>query len=95
MSRGGDSGYRMYVFEESTRRCAIDRKGRGRKKVIYLRITIREVYARARGSPMEAPTVGFRDTTPPPIEAELRQRCGYYIYIEETLKVKKEKRGYY
>src|ERR1700679_3083596 len=28
----------MYVFEESTRRCAIDRKGRGRKEVIYPRV---------------------------------------------------------
>ena len=26
------SGYKMYVFEESTRRCAIDRKGQGRKE---------------------------------------------------------------
>ena len=34
----GGSGYRTYVFEESTRRCAIDRKGRGRKEVIYLYI---------------------------------------------------------
>ena len=34
----GGSGYRMYVFEESTRRCAIDRKGRGRKEAIYLRV---------------------------------------------------------
>jgi len=32
------SGYRTYVFEESTRRCAIDRKGRGRNEVIYLRV---------------------------------------------------------
>ena len=38
MSRDGGSGYRMYVFEESTRRYAIDRKGQGRKEVIYLRI---------------------------------------------------------
>jgi len=30
--------YRAYVFEESTRRCAIDRKGRGRKEVIYPRV---------------------------------------------------------
>ena len=35
---GGGSGYKAYVFEESTRRCAIDRKGRGRKEVIYLRV---------------------------------------------------------
>ena len=34
----GGSGYRMYVFEESTRCCAIDRKGQGRKEVIYLRV---------------------------------------------------------
>jgi len=38
MSRDGGSGYKTYVFEESTRRCAIDRKGRGRKEVIYLRV---------------------------------------------------------
>ena len=38
MSRDGGSGYRMYIFEESTRRCAIDCKGQGRKKVIYLRV---------------------------------------------------------
>ena len=40
------------------------------------------MYARARGSPIEAPTVGFRDTTPPLIEAELRRRYSYYIYIK-------------
>ena len=38
MSWDGGSGYRTYVFEESIRRCAIDRKGRGRKEVIYLRV---------------------------------------------------------
>ena len=38
MSRDGGSGYRTYVFEESIRRYAIDRKGRGRKEVIYLRV---------------------------------------------------------
>ena len=38
MSRDRGSGYRMYVFEESTRRCAVDCKGRGRKEVIYLRV---------------------------------------------------------
>ena len=38
MSRDGGSGYRIYIFKESTRRCAIDRKGRGRKEVIYLHI---------------------------------------------------------
>ena len=32
MSRGGGSGYRTYVFEESTRRYAIDCKGQGRKE---------------------------------------------------------------
>jgi len=32
------SDYRAYVFEESTRCYAIDRKGRGRKEVIYLRV---------------------------------------------------------
>ena len=38
MSWGGGSGYKTYVFEESTRRCAIDCKGRGRKEVIYPRV---------------------------------------------------------
>ena len=35
MSWDVGNGYRAYVFEESTRRCAIDRKGRGRKEVIF------------------------------------------------------------
>ena len=34
----GGSGYRMYVFEESIRHYTINRKGRGRKEVIYLRV---------------------------------------------------------
>ena len=38
MSWDGGSGYRIYIFEESTRHYAIDRKGRGRKEVIYLRV---------------------------------------------------------
>ena len=38
MSRSAGNGYKAYVFRESTRRCAIDRKGRGRKEVIYLRV---------------------------------------------------------
>ena len=38
MSRDGGSGYRTYVFKESIRRYAIDRKGRGRKEVIYLHV---------------------------------------------------------
>ena len=38
MSRDGGSGYKMYVFKESTRRYAIDYKGRGRKEVIYLHV---------------------------------------------------------
>ena len=32
------SGYKMYIFKESTRRYAIDHKSRGRKEVIYLRV---------------------------------------------------------
>ena len=32
------SGYRVYIFKESTRRYAIDCKGRGYKEVIYLRV---------------------------------------------------------
>jgi hypothetical protein len=38
MSWNGGSGCRIYVFEESTRRYAINRKGRGRKEVIYPRV---------------------------------------------------------
>ena len=38
MSWDGGSGYKTYVFEESIRYYAIDRKGRGRKEVIYLRV---------------------------------------------------------
>ena len=38
MSRDGGSGYKTYVFKESTRRYTINRKGRGRKEVIYLRV---------------------------------------------------------
>ena len=34
----GGSGYRIYVFKESTKHYAIDRKGRGCKEVIYLRV---------------------------------------------------------
>ena len=34
----GGNGYKAYVFGESTRRCAINCKGRGRKEVIYLRV---------------------------------------------------------
>jgi len=34
----GGSGYRVYVFKESTRRYAINRKGQGRKEVICLRV---------------------------------------------------------
>ena len=34
----GGSGYKIYVFEESIRRCAIDRKGQECKEVIYLRV---------------------------------------------------------
>ena len=38
MSQDGGSGYRIYIFKESTRRYTIDRKGQGRKEVIYLRV---------------------------------------------------------
>ena len=38
LSRDEGSGCRTYVFEESTRRCAIDCKGRGCKEVIYPRV---------------------------------------------------------
>ena len=34
----GGNGYKMYVFKESTRRYAINCKGRGCKEVIYLRV---------------------------------------------------------
>ena len=67
MSWDGGSGYKTYIFEEFIRRCAIDCKGRGRKEVIYLRVTdvsCTRVYARVRGSPIEAPAVGFCDRVP-------------------------------
>ena len=32
------SGYRIYIFEESIRRYVIDRKSRGHKEAIYLRV---------------------------------------------------------
>jgi len=32
------SSYKVYVFKESIRRYAIDRKGQGCKEVIYLRV---------------------------------------------------------
>ena len=38
MSWDEGSGYKAYVFEKSTRRCAINCKGRGRKEVIYLHV---------------------------------------------------------
>ena len=38
MSRDKGSGYRTYIFEESTRRYTIDRKGRGHKEIIYLHV---------------------------------------------------------
>ena len=38
MLRDGGSSYKTYIFKESTRRYAIDRKGQGRKEVIYLRV---------------------------------------------------------
>ena len=38
MSWNVDNGYKAYVFGESIRRYAIDRKGRGRTKVIYPRV---------------------------------------------------------
>ena len=38
MLRDRGSGYRIYIFKESTRRCAINRKGQEYKEVIYLRI---------------------------------------------------------
>ena len=38
MSRNRSSGYKIYVFKESTRRYTINRKGQGRKEVIYLGI---------------------------------------------------------
>jgi len=38
MLRNGGNGYKVYIFRESTRRCATDRKGQGRKEVIYPRV---------------------------------------------------------
>jgi len=38
MSRNAGNGYKAYIFGESIRRCAIDRKDQGRKEVIYPRV---------------------------------------------------------
>ena len=38
MSRDRGNGYKAYIFKESTRRYTINRKGRGYKEVIYLRV---------------------------------------------------------
>ena len=38
MLQDGGSGYRTYIFEECIRHYAVDRKGRGCKEVIYLRV---------------------------------------------------------
>ena len=38
MSWDGGSDYKTYVFKESTRHYVINRKGRGRKEIIYLRV---------------------------------------------------------
>ena len=46
LSRDGGSGYRMYVFEESTRRYTIDRKGRGRKEGDIPTRNWRKLYAK-------------------------------------------------
>jgi len=50
MSRDRGNGYRAYIFKESTRRCAIDRKGQGRKEVIYLRVANVSCTRGVRGS---------------------------------------------
>ena len=38
ISQDRGSGYKIYVIEESIRRCVINHKGQGRKEVIYLRV---------------------------------------------------------
>ena len=38
MSQNAGNSYKAYVFGESTRHYAINRKGRGRKEVIYPRV---------------------------------------------------------
>ena len=38
ISRDGGNGYKIYIFEESTRHYTINCKGQGRKEVIYLRV---------------------------------------------------------
>ena len=64
ISQDGGSGYKTYIFKESTTRCPIDRKGQGRQGVIYPRVAdvscTRDV-RESMGSPMEAPVVRFRD----------------------------------
>ena len=50
LSRDGGNGYRAYIFEESIRRYAIDRKGQRRKEVIYLRVADVSCTQGVRGS---------------------------------------------
>jgi len=44
------NGYKVYIFRESIRRCAIDCKGRGRKEVIYPRVADISCTRGVRGS---------------------------------------------
>ena len=38
MSWDEGNGYKVYIFKKSIKRYTIDRKGQGRKEVIYLRV---------------------------------------------------------
>ena len=49
MLRDGGSGYRIYVFEESIRRCAIDCKGQRYKEVIVTALAENGSYGRCCG----------------------------------------------
>ena len=60
---------------------------KGVRKVIYLHVADVSCTRGIRESTGEAPAVGFRDTTPPLIGAELWRRYSYYIYIKGTFKV--------
>ena len=61
MSWDGGSGYRIYVFEESIRRYAIDRKGRGRKDLRVADVSCTRSVRESTGLSYRAPAVGFRD----------------------------------
>ena len=99
MSRDRGSGYRIYVFEEFIRHYMINRKGRGRKEVIYLHVTdvsytqsVRESTGLSYGGPCS----GVLWHYPPFYRGRaLAMLWLLYIYKRGHLKYKKKKIKYH